>query len=139
MATTSQDFNTIIGSDASFKGDLKFESSAKLLGKIEGTITAKGKLEVSAGSECKATVTAKEVTVEGHIQGNVEAGDLVELKPKGMITGDIIASRMSMAEGAAIDGHCRIGVNGAASSGSASARSTAEVKPTAAARATAKV
>jgi len=138
MATTSQDFNTIIGSDASFKGDLKFESSAKLLGKIEGTITAKGKLEVAGGSECKATITAKEVIVEGHVQGNVEAGDLVELKPKGMITGDIIAARMSMAEGAAIDGHCRIGVNGAAASASGSARATAEVKP-AAARATAKV
>lgn len=129
MATTGQEFNTIIGPDASFKGDLKFESSAKLLGKIEGSITAKGKLEVSGGSECKATISAKEVTVEGHIQGNVEAGDLVELKPKGMITGDIVASRMSMAEGAAIDGHCRIGVNGASSS-SGTAKSTAEVKPT---------
>ena len=136
MASESQEFNTIIGSDASFKGDLKFDSSAKLLGKIEGTITAKGRLEVSAGSECKATIMAKEIAVEGHIQGNVEAGDIVELKPKGMITGDIVASRMSMAEGAAIDGHCRIGVNG--TSTSVSSKSTTEVKPTARAMAAAK-
>ncbi|MCZ6837164.1 MAG: polymer-forming cytoskeletal protein [Planctomycetota bacterium] len=128
MATNSQDFNTIIGPDASFKGDLKFESSAQVLGKIEGTITAKGRLEVSGGSECKATVLAKEVIVEGHIQGNVEAGDLVELKPKGMITGDIVAARMSMAEGAAIDGHCRIGVSNNAGG---SAKSSTEVKPAA--------
>ena len=125
MPSPSTEFSTIIGPDASFKGDLKFDSSAKLLGKIEGTINAKGTLEVCAGSECKATVSAKEVAVEGHIQGNVEAGDLVELRPKGMITGDIVAARMSMAEGAAVDGHCRIGV----SDPKPVARSTTEVKP----------
>ena len=133
MAIESQEFSTIIGSDASFKGDLKFDSSAKLMGKIEGTITAKGRLEVSPGSECKATITAKEIAVAGHIQGNVEAGDIVELKPKGMITGDIVATRMSMAEGAAIDGHCRIGVNG--KSETTTSRTTSEVKTTARARA----
>ena len=129
MATSSQEFSTVIGPDASFKGDLKFESSAQLLGKIEGTINAKGRLEVASGSECKATVTAKEVSVEGHIQGNVEAGDLVELKPKSMITGDIVAARMSMAEGAAIDGHCRIGVADTGSSSGLTAKTTTEVKP----------
>lgn len=125
MTTSGEEFTTVIGPDATFKGELTFESSAKLLGKIDGTITAKGRLEVAAGSECKATISAKEVIVQGHIQGNVEAQDLVELKPKGMITGDIIAARMSMAEGAAIDGHCRIGVG----SKTASLKSMAEVKP----------
>lgn len=125
MTTSGEEFTTVIGSDATFKGELTFESSAKLLGKIDGTITAKGRLEVAAGSECKATISAKEVIVQGHIQGNVEAEDLVELKPKGMITGDIIAARMSMAEGAAIDGHCRIGVG----SKTAPKKSMAEVKP----------
>ena len=125
MTTSSEEFTTVIGPDATFKGELTFESSAKLLGKIDGTITAKGRLEVAAGSECKATISAKEVIVQCHIQGNVEAEDLVELKPKGMITGDIIAARMSMAEGAAIDGHCRIGVGNK----TASLKSMAEVKP----------
>ena len=125
MTTSGEEFNTVIGSDATFKGELTFESSAKLLGKIDGNITAKGRLEVAAGSECKATISAKEVIVQGHIQGNVEAGDLVELKPKGMITGDIIAARMSMAEGAAIDGHCCIGVGGKI----AAPKSMTELKP----------
>ena len=125
MSTSGEEYTTVIGPDATFKGELTFESSARLMGKIDGVITAKGKLEVSAGSVCKATISAKEVSVQGHIQGNVEAGDLVELKPKGMITGDIVAARMSMAEGAAIDGHCRIGVSGKASA----PKSMAEVKP----------
>lgn len=112
MADTNQDYGTIIGADANFKGELSFDSGAKLLGKFEGTINSKGRVHIADGSVCKATVKAKEISVEGHIEGNVEAGDRLELKNKGTITGDIVAARMIMAEGASIDGHCRIGVNG---------------------------
>jgi len=56
----------------------------------------------------------------------VEATDRLELKPKGSIVGDITAARMVMADGASIDGHCRIGVNGQARGG---ATAHTEVKP----------
>lgn len=123
----NNEFGTVIGADANFKGDLSFDSAAKVLGKFEGSITSKGKVQVADGADCKATVKAKEISVEGHIEGNVEATDRVELRPKGVITGDITAARMTMADGASIDGHCRIGVNGSA--GSRPAASSAEVKP----------
>lgn len=126
MADSSQEFGTIIGADANFKGELSFDSAAKLLGKFEGTINSKGRIHVADGSQCRATVKAKEISVEGHIEGNVEAADRVEIKNKGAITGDITAARMIMAEGASIDGHCRIGVNGHARPGA-----TTEPKPTA--------
>lgn len=132
----SNEFGTVIGADANFKGDLTFESAAKVLGKFEGSITSKGRIQVSEGADCKATVKAKEISVEGHVEGNIEATDRVELRPKGVITGDITAARMTMADGAAIDGHCRIGVNG--QSGARPASSSAEVKPQQAQQAAAK-
>lgn len=130
-SNSTTEYGTVIGADANFKGDLAFDSAAKILGKFEGSIASKGKIHVADGASCKATVKAKEVAVEGHIEGNVEAGDRVELKPKGMITGDITAARMTMADGASIDGHCRIGVNGKSGSGTGKGGSgtTSEVKP----------
>lgn len=131
MAETQAEFATIIGADANFKGDLEFESAAKVLGKFEGSITSKGKVHIADGSECKATITAKEIAVEGHINGDVEASDRIELKPKGVVEGDIVANRMTMAEGASINGHCRIGPNsnGGSKSGGSKASTTAESKP----------
>src|SRR5688572_32717972 len=75
----NQEYSTIIGADANFKGELTFESAAKFLGKIEGSIASKGKVLVGDGARCKATFKAKEISVEGDIEGNVEAGDRVEL------------------------------------------------------------
>ncbi len=133
MADTKSDYGTIIGADAKFKGDLTFESAAMLEGSFEGSIVAKGKMHIGDGAVCKASIEAKEVAVAGHVEGNVQATDRVDLRPKGRITGDIVASRMSMADGASIVGHCRIGVNGAEK-----ARSTTEVKRGSALRAPAR-
>ncbi len=128
MAQSSEEFATILGADATFKGDLSFDSAAKLLGRFEGSIKAKGRVYVADGSCCKATLSAKEISVEGQVEGNIEAGDRVELKPTGKILGDVVASRMSMADGATLDGHVRIGLDGDAA---AKAGATAEMKPTA--------
>ncbi len=125
MADSSADYGTILGPDARFKGEFSFDSAAKVLGRVEGTITSTGKLLIAGGSTCKANVSANEVAIEGFIEGNVEATERVEIKAKGRISGDIVASRMTMGDGASIDGHVRIG-NNAKSEGKAS--STAEPK-----------
>ena len=124
---TNQEFATIIGADAKFKGELKFESAAKVLGRFEGSIESKGTVFIADGCACKATISAKEVAVEGRIDGNVQAGDRIELMPTGVVAGDIVAKRMTMAEGASINGHCQIGPNGKDAPGKAS--STTEAKP----------
>ncbi|MGI9015193.1 MAG: bactofilin family protein [Phycisphaerales bacterium] len=122
MADKETDFGTVIGPDATFKGDLRFDSAAKVMGNIEGSISSKGTVHIAEGSKCKATIQAKEVSVEGRVEGNVEASDRIQLKPNGVITGDIVAAKMTMADGASIDGYCRIGQNGKAST-------QAELKP----------
>ena len=129
MADSSQQYATVIGADAKFKGDLQFESAAKVLGTFEGSISSKGKVNIADGAQCKATIAAKEVAVEGKIEGNVEAGDKIEIKPTGTVSGDIVAARMTMAEGASIIGHCRIGPNGQAGSGVTKPATATESKP----------
>lgn len=124
--TTTNDYATVLGPDATFKGELTFDGAAKILGKFEGEIASKGKVQIAKGSTCKATIEAKEIEVEGKVEGNINAGERFDLKPNGVIRGDIVATRMSMGEGASIDGHVRIG---AAAAGGARNTSTTEVKP----------
>ena len=128
MADSSQQFATVIGADASFKGELSFDSAAKVLGRFEGSISSKGKVHIADGSACKATISAKEVAVEGRIEGNVQANDRIEIQPTGIVMGDITAARMTMAEGASINGRCHIGPNGQ-SGAAAKPPAAAEAKP----------
>ena len=47
MVDMDSEYGTILGADAKFKGDLSFDSSAKVLGSFEGVIKAKGKIFIA--------------------------------------------------------------------------------------------
>jgi cytoskeletal protein CcmA (bactofilin family) len=117
MADESQ--VTIIGADTHIKGEMSFDRSCKLLGKFEGTITAKGQLHVADGASCKAQVEAGEITVDGTIEGNVTAKEKIQLNAKAQIQGDVVASKLIVAEGAAFNGHVSVGPDAVKTSGGA--------------------
>lgn len=100
---------TVIGSDSHFKGELSFQSQARINGKFDGQISGSGELQVSNSAQCKADVNAAAVLVDGMIEGNLKAKDVVKLNSKGTVKGDITASKMVMAEGASFYGQCAVG------------------------------
>jgi len=125
MADESQ--MTIIGSDTHIKGEMSFDRSCKLLGKFEGTITAKGQLHVADGASCKAEVEAGEINVDGSIEGNVTAKEKIQLNAKAQIRGDVVASKLIVAEGASFNGHVSVGpdaVKGGGTAGGSGAASS---------------
>ena len=105
---------TIIAADAQFKGEISFEGNCRILGRLEGSITTPGELHIAEGAVAKAEVDAGRVIVDGTVDGNITAKDTVELTAKAVITGDIVATKLSVAEGATITGHLSIGAKGAA-------------------------
>jgi len=106
---TQGDFTTVIGPDAVFKGELSFEKGVRVDGRIEGKITTKGYLGVSQGGKLQADVAAGSIIVEGQVTGNLNASDRVELRKTARLKGDIRASKLLVAEGAAFTGQCQVG------------------------------
>jgi cytoskeletal protein CcmA (bactofilin family) len=107
------EFPTIIGPDAQFKGDLSFDKGVKILGRFEGRVTTKGDLFVAAEGVLQADVEAGTISVEGEINGNIAAQDLIELKNTARLQGDLRCERLVVVDGASFVGHCSVG-NGAA-------------------------
>lgn len=128
MAETGNQ-TTIIGADTHIKGDMTFDGAAKLLGTFEGKITAKGDLHVADGATCRAVVEAGRVTVDGLVEGNVTARERVELTAKAKMKGDLIASRLLVAEGASFMGHVTVGTDAAKGGKSLDAAMMSEPKP----------
>jgi cytoskeletal protein CcmA (bactofilin family) len=100
---------TVIGADTHIKGEMTFDGSARILGHFEGTIHSKGDLHVADGASCKAVVEASKVTVDGMVEGNVSARERVELTARAKMKGDLVASKLLVAEGAAFSGHVTVG------------------------------
>lgn len=103
------DFPTVLGPDASFKGELSFEKGMRLMGKFEGKITTPGRLQVAREARMQADVEAGAITVEGDVKGNLTASDRIELKQSAHYEGDLRASKLVVDEGAVFSGHVSVG------------------------------
>ncbi|HLL90000.1 MAG TPA: polymer-forming cytoskeletal protein [Tepidisphaeraceae bacterium] len=106
---TPTDFPTVLGPDASFKGELSFEKGMRLMGKFEGKINTPGRLHVAREARMQADVEAGAITVEGDVKGNLSANDRIELKQSARYEGDLRASKLVVDEGAVFSGHVSVG------------------------------
>ena len=104
-----QDFPTVLGPDASFKGELTFEKGMRLQGRLEGKINTPGRLHVAKEAKLQADVDAGAIIVEGDVNGNLTAGDRIELKQSARYQGDLRASKLVVDEGAIFSGHVTVG------------------------------
>ncbi|MGB2984944.1 MAG: polymer-forming cytoskeletal protein [Phycisphaerae bacterium] len=134
MAESSNEYSTTIGSDAVFKGELKFEKGVRLLGKFEGEISSEGQLVVAEGAALNGNVKAGTVRIDGHVKGNLNANTKVQLTASARLEGDVQTARLEVAEGAVLVGRCTVGVDAQGKAGlgkpaTAPAVSVAPTKP----------
>lgn len=86
------------------KGELSADEDVTIEGKFEGAIDIPGhRLTVAAGSEVKARVSARAVTVLGRLEGHVTA-DVVEIRPTAVVDASLIARQFSLEEGGRFNG-----------------------------------
>src|ERR1043166_7715157 len=105
----NQEFPTIIGPDATFKGELSFEKGLRLMGKFEGRIISGGRLHIAREARIQADVESGAIIVEGEVKGNITANDRIELKQTARLEGDIRATKLTVDEGAGFSGHVTVG------------------------------
>jgi cytoskeletal protein CcmA (bactofilin family) len=72
--------------------------------------TVKGTVEVKNGTDgkVKAEITVKSAVVGGHVTGNIDAKDKIELQSGSRLQGDIKTSRLVIDEGVFFEGACKM-------------------------------
>jgi cytoskeletal protein CcmA (bactofilin family) len=94
-----------IGKSISIKGDVVGDEDTVLEGRVEGRVSLKNHhLTIGPNGDVQGEVSAKQVTVVGKVAGNVIASERIEVRETGRIQGDLVAPRLTVAEGAVING-----------------------------------
>ena len=74
-------------------------------GKVEGAITLPGnRVTVGRNGQVAANISAREIVVLGKVRGNCQASDRIDIRSEGSLTGDVIAARISIEDGAFFKG-----------------------------------
>jgi len=94
-----------IGKSLVIKGEVSGSESLFIDGKIEGAINLPGnRVTVGRNGQVAANIMAREVVVLGKVRGNVHASDRIDIRSEGSLTGDVIAARISIEDGAFFKG-----------------------------------
>lgn len=96
-------FETILGANATLKGELRSRANVRLDGIFEGILEIDGNVLVGETAKVTADINAKNVSIAGAVRGNV-SGKKVQLLRTSRVWGDISAAAIATEEGAFIDG-----------------------------------
>lgn len=109
-----------IGKSIVICGEVKGSEDLVLDGRVEGTVTlSEGRLTIGPNADIAADLTAKDVLIQGHVQGNIVAGGRVELRAGCNVQGDIRALRLAIEDNAVFRG--KVDLSQAVQKGSGSA------------------
>ena len=102
--TTTADQATI-GKSLVIKGEVTGSESLYIDGRVEGSINLAGnRVTVGRNGVVSANINAREIVVLGKVRGNLTASDRVDIRSDGSLTGDVVAARISIEDGAFFKG-----------------------------------
>ena len=138
-ATINTQEQATLGKSLVIKGEVTGSESLYIDGRVEGSINLPGnRVTVGRNGVVSANISAREIVVLGKVRGNMTASDRVDIRAEGSLTGDIVAQRISIEDGAYFKGGIDIRKAGQKANGDAKEATSAPAEttgPTAAVRA----
>jgi cytoskeletal protein CcmA (bactofilin family) len=126
VTTTTADQATI-GKSLVIKGEVTGSESLYIDGRVEGSINLSGnRVTVGRNGVVSANINAREIVVLGKVRGNLTASDRVDIRSDGSLTGDVVAARISIEDGAFFKGGIDIRKAGQKPNGSEEVKASAE-------------
>ncbi len=94
-----------LGKSVMIKGELSGSEDLTLYGRMEGSVKLPDyTLTIGPDADINAEISAKTVVIMGGVTGNVFAGEKVEIRSSGSVTGDITSPRLAIQDGGCMRG-----------------------------------
>jgi len=100
---------TGVGSSLFINGNVRGTENLHINGKVKGTITIDNhNLTIGPNGQIEADLKAKNIFVQGHVKGNIQASEKVFIQETAQVFGDIFAADISVMDGAHFEGNAKI-------------------------------
>ena len=119
-AILNQQDQATIGKSLVIKGEVAGSEALFIDGRVEGAINLAGnRVTIGRNGVIAANISAQDVIVMGRVRGNISATDRVDIRNEGSLTGDVVAQRISIEDGAFFKGGIDIRKPGTKANGEA--------------------
>lgn len=88
------------------KGDIISQADFRLDGELIGNFTSKGKIVIGPAGSVTGDIRCKNADIEGRFNGKIEVVEMLNVKSKAHITGEVITGKLSVEPGADFSASC---------------------------------
>lgn len=106
-----------LGPKDSLHGRLEIQGDLRIAGNVEGELKASGDITIDATAAIQASLEGSNVSVRGQVTGNVTAKRRLTLGGSGRLNGDVKVSRLTVEDGASLNGNVTMSSEKAESKG----------------------
>lgn len=103
FSKNTEKLESFIGANSVFKGDIETKGTLRVDGAMDGNVNADWVI-VGEKASLKGDIRARGIIVGGRVEGNLVAEEIVEIKVKGQVSGDISTNKFTIVEGGIFDG-----------------------------------
>lgn len=104
--SASGELNGFLDAGSHMKGDLHFEDTFRIDGKLTGAVISEGDLIIGAGGEVDGEVRTSRVFISGTVKGRIQVTRRVEITAQGRVFAEIDTPSLVMEDGALLQGKC---------------------------------
>ena len=98
---------SIIGKNSDISGELNVSGTLRIDGMVRGKLNAECVI-VSESAMVKGDIKARTIIVGGKVEGNLIGEEMIEIKPKGAVLGEIFTNKFFVIEGGAFNGRVQM-------------------------------
>jgi cytoskeletal protein CcmA (bactofilin family) len=109
----SSDLNGFLDSGSHLQGELRFDASFRVDGKLTGKVESEGDLIVGESGEIEGELKVGQVFVSGTVRGTIQALRKVQIAPSGKVFAEIDTPALVIEDGAIFEGRCSMDRDGA--------------------------
>lgn len=106
----AEKLRSFVGAQSEFHGELTIVGTLRMDGEVTGRVRA-DEVILSEAATIRGDVLARRIIVGGKVEGNIRAPELVEIRSKGKVRGDIFTDNLSVMEGAEFNGKIEMGTD----------------------------
>ncbi|MGD2115085.1 MAG: polymer-forming cytoskeletal protein [Acidobacteriota bacterium] len=100
------ELNGFVDAGSQFRGELRFDTSFRIEGRVEGSVISDGVLVVGEGGEVDGEIQIGQIYVSGTVKGTVKATRKVQLCSSGRLFADLETPSLAIEDGAVFEGRC---------------------------------
>ena len=99
----------LIGNGTKIIGDIQSAGDVRIDGLLTGNIVTTGKFVLGPNGVVEGNVTSGNADISGEIKGKVIVAEMLSLKARAKVSGDIITGKLAIEPGAIFTGTCNMG------------------------------